>query len=65
MRARWEARKKAVTQQASAKNPVAKRTATKPAKGGITAAGRKRLSELAKARWERKTRNTSENDLQS
>ncbi len=33
-----EAMKKAVTQQASAKNPVAKQTAPKPAKGGITAA---------------------------
>ncbi len=43
-RAKWAARKKAVESQASAKNPEAKQSAPKPAKGGITAAGRKRLS---------------------
>jgi uncharacterized Zn finger protein len=53
-RAKWAARKKAIEPQASAKVTVAKQTASKPAKGGITAAGRKRLSELAKARWAEK-----------
>ena len=32
MRARWEARKRAVAQQADAKNPIAKQTARKPAR---------------------------------
>jgi hypothetical protein len=54
MRARWAARKEAAKRQASANNPVAKQTIPKPAKGGITAAASKRLSELAKARWAEK-----------
>jgi len=50
MRARWAARKENAQARASAKNPAAPRNAPHPAKGGITAAERKRLSELAKAR---------------
>jgi uncharacterized Zn finger protein len=56
MRARWKALNKSVTQQAGAKNSVAKQAAPQPAKGGITATERKRLSKMAKARWERKDR---------
>src|ERR1019366_2538716 len=56
LRARWEARKKAVKPQANAKNSVAKQTPPKPSKRGITAAGRKRLSEMAKARWAEKNK---------
>src|SRR5271157_5504044 len=54
LRARWAARKETAKQKASANNPVAKQTIPKPAKGGITAAGRKRLSELAEAPWAEK-----------
>jgi uncharacterized Zn finger protein len=50
-RAKWAARKKAVESQVEEKKPVAKHTAPNAAKGGITAAERKRLAELAKARW--------------
>ena len=47
-RARWQARKMKIEEQAGKEIPVTKRTALKPAKGGSAAAGRKRLSELAK-----------------
>lgn len=54
--ARWAARKNAAKQQSSAKEPVAERTAPKAAKSAIAAAGRKRLSELAQARWAQKNK---------
>lgn len=42
MRARWAARKEAAKRQAGANDPVAKPTIPKRARGGMTAAGRKR-----------------------
>jgi hypothetical protein len=58
---RWAKRKRAAKRviKKAAVVPVAvaamkeapKKTATKKAKGGITAAGRKKISEAAKARW--------------
>jgi uncharacterized Zn finger protein len=52
MRARWQAqRNQVIESNARAENPVAKKIAPKSdGKGSLTAAGRKGLSELAKAR---------------
>jgi hypothetical protein len=55
---------KAVAKKTAAKAPIAKKSikvavkkaAPKKGKGGITAAGRKRLSEATKARWAAKKR---------
>jgi hypothetical protein len=59
---RWAKKKRAVkaaAKKAAAVAPLAqaaakvgtKKAASKSAKGGITAAGRKKMSEAAKARW--------------
>ncbi|SRR6266567_2807656 len=55
-RARWAAQKKPTKPTASIKQVATKKAAAKTAtkkssKGGMTAAGRKRLSEALKARW--------------
>ena len=61
-RARWQARKMKIEEQASEEIPFTKRSALKPAKGSIAAAGRKRLSKLAKVHWAEQGKRAAKKD---
>jgi len=56
MKARWAARRAESAATSIKATKVAKATAPKKRRGGITAAGRKRLSEAMKKRWAERRR---------